>query len=355
MSTPLSLALFLKTFNWEAPKKKSDLIAFAKQCSVVTLENEFLPSELLDSVQVESGTQIVPNIPSYQKFENKIAQRNFYRKLNIASPKWAVAPETSHQILTELKANFSYPVVLKASQGGYDGYGVRIVSSPDELEPALLDLRHSKKNPILIEEKVSIKKEFAQAALFDGQGKMILLPLVETVQRNGICELVLSKPTLPENELSFVKAKVLEALHLISKSEITGLFSFEFFYTNQNQVYINEGAPRPHNSQHLSMNACEQSQFDLLISFLASGDLPKVESPLPALPGVMINLLGQSNQSDYALRLPAVPTGIEVFPKLYMKKESRIGRKMGHLNLIDRTGKADLVALGEKILKEYQL
>lgn len=317
----------------------SEVIAFAKLCSVITLENEFLPSELLKIIESETGTLVIPDSSSYQNFESKISQREFFQSLKIPSPKWAIG-----------KLDFPYSFVLKANRGGYDGYGVRIVNNAQQLDQALLDLKHTSENPVLVEEKVSIAREFAQGALFDGKGGMVMLPLVETIQRNGICELVLSKSTLAQPEFESVKSKIESILFEISKCKIKGLFNFEFFYTTQGDVLINEGAPRPHNSQHLSLNASIVSQFDLLISFLAKGLLPKLDSPILAIPGVMINLLGKVNGLSYDFSLPTLPQGIEAFPKLYGKKESRIGRKMGHLNVIDQSGSHDLLKLGERLL-----
>jgi 5-(carboxyamino)imidazole ribonucleotide synthase len=355
-STDSSFArAFSENFILGDTRQIETLISFAKQCSVVTLENEFLSAATLEEIERRSGTRVIPSPKSYRHFETKIAQRRFYQTLQIPSPKWASAASTPDKILTQIETDFSYPVVLKANQGGYDGYGVRIVRSREEIPQALFDLKHSDTRPVLIEEKVAITREFAQGALFDGKGNAIYLPLVETIQRNGICELVVSKSTLPEKEFLFLEGKIKTALTQISKSGIVGLYSFEFFLTQSGEVLINEGAPRPHNSQHLGLNASPVSQFDLLVRFLAEGKLPDVESPVPSKPGVMINLLGKSNSENYELTLPAMPADLEIYPKLYLKKESRIGRKMGHLNLIDPSGTHDLIALAETLLKEYTL
>ena len=336
-------------------ERTRDLISFAKQCSVVTLENEFFPAHILEAIERESGTPVIPDSKSYRHFETKLAQRAFYQSLKLGAPRWQAGETSPDEILTQIEKNFSYPLILKASRGGYDGYGVRVVKNSAEIPAALKDLRHSADNPALIEEKVSIQREFAQGALFDGKGHAILLPLVETVQRNGICELVLSRSTLPTAAFEIVKTKIEHAMNAISKSGIVGLYSFEFFYTTNGEVVINEGAPRPHNSQHLGIDASPVSQFDLLVLFAATGKLPNVASPISSKPGVMINLLGKSVGADYQLTLPALPSELSVHPKLYLKKESRVGRKMGHLNLVDPTGKHDLVELGEKLLKEYHL
>jgi 5-(carboxyamino)imidazole ribonucleotide synthase len=336
-------------------KSQTDLFQFAKRCKVITLENEFFDAALLKLVEDSTHTRVIPSPTSYLHFETKLAQREFYAALGLSAPTWARAKNLPDQILTQLQNEFSYPVVLKASRGGYDGYGVRILKSADELSQALQDLNHSVENPVLIEEKVSIQKEFAQGALFDGKGGAVLLPLVETIQRNGICELVLSEPTLSLEELEFVRTQIEATLDVIAKSKIIGLYSFEFFYTDKKEILINEGAPRPHNSQHLSIDASPISQFDLLIQFLAKDALPEISSPISSKPGVMINLLGKSVGQNYKLALPKLPAGISAHPKLYLKKESKIGRKMGHLNLIVETGEHDLVELGETFLKEYTL
>jgi phosphoribosylaminoimidazole carboxylase (NCAIR synthetase) len=141
----------------------------------------------------------------------------------------------------------------------------------------------------------------------------------------------------------------------LAKSRLIGLFSFEFFYTEAGEVVVNEGAPRPHNSQHLSLDASPVSQFDLLMGFLASGNLPNISSPIPCKPSVMINLLGKSTGENYTLGLPKLPDGLVAHPKLYLKKESRLGRKMGHLNLIDESGALNLIEIGQRVLKEYTL
>jgi len=337
------------------PKSTHELIDFARKCGTLILENEFFESAALESIENESHTPIIPSPMSYRNFETKLVQRAFYDRLGLKGPKWAQAKETLALTSSQVEKDFGYPLVLKASRGGYDGYGVRVVKNSSDLPQALRELNHTTHNPVLIEEMVLIRKEFAQGALFDGKGGAILLPLVETVQKNGICELVLSRSTLPSGEFALVRSKIERALLALSKSSLVGLFNFEFFYTESNEVLINEGAPRPHNSQHLSIDSCPISQFELLVRFAVTRALPAVASPIEAKPAVMINLLGKSNGTQYALGLPTLPLDIEAYPKLYLKKESRVGRKMGHLNLVDPNGTTDLVSLGFSVQKEYTL
>ncbi len=330
---------------------------FAGRCSVITLENEFYPVKSLEIIENDTGIPVVPNPASYRFFESKLAQRSLYESLSIPGPRTVEIKDTdSDKVLTQIEAEFSYPFVLKKSVGGYDGYGVAIIASRARFLDALEKFGLQKGSPLFIEEKVSIAREFAQGALFDGKGGANFLPLVETIQRNGICELVLSRSTLEPILLKQVETTILDFLSRIAEKGLKGLFNFEFFLDQNNRVLINEGAPRPHNSQHLSMDASPLSQFDLLTYFCVNDELPlPAGNTLLSKPGVMINLLGKSSGQNYILSLPEFPEGLESKPKLYLKKECRPGRKMGHLNLVDPDGKLDLIQIGEKTLKEYHL
>lgn len=328
------------------PDNANELNDFARRCTVLTLENEFFSSAILRKLEKTSGTRVIPSPDDYAHFENKVAQRRFYDSLGLSGPKWSVLNAESVAVL-------KVPTVLKASQGGYDGYGVRIVEQKQQLEKAMNDLGFAQGREILQEEKVSLKREFAQGAVFDGKGNATLLPLVETVQKNGICEMVLSRSTLPSSELEQITQTIRGMMMKISTTKLQGLFNFEFFVTETGEVLINEGAPRPHNSQHLTLNASATSQFDLLVKFLATGEVEPGE--IQAEPAVMVNLLGKSKGTEYVLKLPKLPDSVKIFPKLYLKKECRPGRKMGHLNLVDSTGREDLGLLASKILKEYEL
>jgi 5-(carboxyamino)imidazole ribonucleotide synthase len=319
------------------------------QCKSLTLENEFFSATELESFERELVAPVCPKPADYRHFENKIAQRRFYESLQIPSPPWRVYPEA-----------LNFPLVLKASQGGYDGYGVRVVSEASALPAALRDLGHDQGKAILVEEKVRIRKELAQGILVDGKGGIIYLPLVESIQQNGICVLTLSQPTLSPEELADARIQAKSILDKIAGSGITGLYHFEFFLTEDGRLLMNEGAPRPHNSTHLTMQASDWSQFDLLIEFLHRGQLPLPSgTEIQAAPSVMVNLLGRSSGAKYELGLPDIELGVDVYPKLYLKKENRPGRKMGHLNLVDRRERplsADaFLALGQKIFQEYTL
>lgn len=323
----------------------NDLESFRNECDVFTLENEFHSIAELKDMLKEKSEKLFPELSSYAFFADKISQRNFYQSLEINSPKWMALHTIAE--LPELKRNFAYPFILKTSRGGYDGKGVRVIQSESSLQEALRDFRFYEGNPLLAEEKVQIKKEVAQGFLRNKDGQFTMMPLVETVQENGICNLVQYPAPVGPN----TQAQIEYFLEKIINAKLVGIFNFEFFVDVNNRVMINEGAPRTHNSQHLTMDASPYSQFDLLARYLT--DASGLPERMKAHPSVMVNILGKTNGEYGPLKLPESPA--KVFPKLYGKKKSSIGRKMGHVNVIDEDGKIDLLSLGRKILEEYDL
>lgn len=318
---------------------------FVSRCDRFTLENEFHSVMELEELLGAKASGLFPALSSYRYFSNKIAQRMFFQSLGISSPKWLALRTTDD--LGQLK-NFSYPFVLKTSRGGYDGKGVKVVHSETELNSVLTLFQFAEGNELLIEEKIDIKTEVARGFLRNQDGHYTLLPLVETVQEDGVCNLVRYPAEVSES----VSQQIEFALEKMIQAGLTGIFNFEFFVDKSNRLYINEGAPRTHNSQHLTMDAAAISQFDLLALYLTNPEVtPKF---VEARPSAMINILGKNHGAYGELELPVLQ-GIKVHSKLYGKKKSSPGRKLGHVNIIDDGGKNDLLALGRKILREYKI
>ena len=324
----------------------SDTQRFRSECDVFTLENEFhtIP-ELHDLLQVKSG-KLFPEINSYNFFADKISQRRFYESAGISGPKWM--PLRNINDLQVLSEKFQYPFVIKASKGGYDGKGVRIVNDHQELEKVLKDFKFAEGNFLLAEEKVQIQKEVAQGFLRASNGQFTILPLVETIQENGVCNLV----HYPSKVNDHIQGQIDFFLERLIASGLVGIFNFEFFVDMNNRVLINEGAPRTHNSQHLTLDASPLSQFDLLALYLT--DPTHAPRKMTAKPSVMINILGKRTGPCGELKLPEF-SSVKVSVKLYGKAQSSPGRKMGHVNVVDDEGKTDLLAVGKRILKEYDL
>lgn len=321
----------------------SDVQEFREKCSVFTLENEFHSIEDLQLLLGEKAQNLFPDLSSYSHFADKISQRKFYESCGIPSPQWTAL--YCENDLDKLKA-FTYPFVVKASKGGYDGKGVRIVGNDSELKKALSEFNFHSGNALLIEEKVKIKKEIARGFLRHKNGQTTFLPLVETVQEDGVCNLV----TYPCEVFETIAHNV--ELNLQKMAGLVGIFNFEFFLDENDNVLINEGAPRTHNSQHLTINASNYSQFDLLSLYLTQpSEAPKT---IETTSSAMINILGQKSGDAGDLKLPEI-SDVKIHPKLYGKKKSSPGRKLGHVNIVDIEGKSDLKAIGKQILREYEI
>lgn len=314
-----------------------DLKKFVSECDVFTLENEFLKVHELRSILGPKEDALFPELTSYQHFADKISQRTLFRELGLPSPRWMALNKI------EDLSGFEYPLIAKAASGGYDGKGVRVIKNSAELSQTALEFGL----PLLIEEKVRLKTEVAQGFVRTREGKLALLPLVETLQQDGICHMV----QYPAKVSDKVRQVVEESIKKLSAYPLIGIFNFEFFVDENDHVTINEGAPRPHNSQHLTIDASNVSQFDLLADALAGIPFTDVKTKT----SVMVNILGQSSGKDVPLTLPELPSGVKITPKLYGKDQCAPGRKMGHVNLVDETGTHDLISLGEKILREYRL
>lgn len=310
---------------------------FVSLCETFTLENEFHTPQDLARLLGPKAEFLFPALESYRHFENKIAQRTLFQQLGLASPSWEVltSSETSPQT--------PYPLIAKAPAGGYDGKGVRVIRNQEELDRCGIEFGY----PLLIEEKIQLKTEVAQGFVRTRCGEIALLPLVETLQENGVCHLV----EYPARVSQTVRDEVEKAVKKLADFPLVGIFNFEFFVDDQDRVTINEGAPRPHNSQHLTIDASTLSQFELLAIALTGGPFAEVSTR----PSLMVNILGKNTGVDLPLILPKLPESVRVVPKLYGKLHCKPGRKMGHVNLVDESTDHDLRKLGEKILREYDL
>lgn len=328
-------------------KTTHDSDSFQKNCQVFTLENEFLSVDSLKNLLKEKSEKLFPDLKSYAFFSNKISQRRLYQELGLPSPRWMELITAND--LSAVKQNFPFPFMLKASSGGYDGKGIRIIRTQINFDEALRDFKFSEGHELLVEELLAIKQEVAQGFVRNAQGTHTLLPLVETLQVDGVCNLV----NYPAKTSSKIAEEIKTMLEKLINYPLVGIFNFEFIIDHNDHVYINEGAPRPHNSQHLTLDASNHSQFDLLARYLTQDhNLPLT---VVTKPSAMVNILGKRSGKDYQLKLPELHSSLSVHAKLYGKEISSPGRKMGHVNLVDVSGKLDLVIIGEQILREYDL
>ena len=192
----------------------------------------------------------------------------------------------------------------------------------------------------------NLKKEFA-SMLVVGRSNSIILPPCHTVQENSICTLV-EYPSFLSDSTHNKLERIMQKLSLHIKGR--GIYAFEFFEDDKGDVYINEAAPRVHNSYHFTIEAFEKNQFEYFIDAVLGNDLYPVTEVHPFVS--MVNLLGHTEGEDYQLKYPNIEGEFKTKIHMYGKKECRKGRKMGHLTLYGKTHNFDYA---KKINREYTL
>lgn len=303
-----------------------ELAGFASNCDVITLENEFISSHILNEVQERSGTPIWPSPSSFALIENKLIEKQTFEEAGIpVTPYALVSNETD---LKTFGNKHGWPYLLKSSKGGYDGYGNETVDDPNEAVEAFEKLGGDKGHDIIAEAFVDFTHELAVQVARNETG-IEVYPCCETVQENHICVAVLS-PAPVDNTVR-KKAREL-ALRATEAIDGKGIFAYEFFLTTEGELLLNESAPRPHNSGHYTIEGCVTSQFENHVRSVLG--LPLGSSKLRAPAVAMINLLGTEEreaQVDGALDALQSTDG---HLHMYGKLDSRSGRKMGHFTLL---------------------
>jgi 5-(carboxyamino)imidazole ribonucleotide synthase len=304
----------------------ADLTEFAGTCDVLTLENEFISSKILQQAQDESGTPIYPSPKSFGLIENKLIEKQTFEKAGIpVTPYALVASETD---LADFGDKYGWPYLLKSSKGGYDGYGNETVSDLEEAKTAFGELGGNKGHDIIAEAFVDFTHELAVQVARNETGHVVY-PCCETVQENHICVAV--KSPAPVSDEIQQKAQNL-AVKATEAIDGKGIFAFEFFLTTEGDILLNESAPRPHNSGHYTIEGCVTSQFENHVRAVLGLPLGSSELRKPAV--AMINLLGTEKrdaQVEFATGSLQTPDG---HLHIYGKLDSKPGRKMAHFTLL---------------------
>ena len=298
-----------------------DLTAFAERCEVVTFDHEHVPGELLQALEAK-GLNILPSSAALLHAQDKQVMRERLQALGVAVPAFAVISEARE--LEQFASEHGWPVVLKAATGGYDGKGVWVVSSVAEAEPVLASGVR-----LLAEQFVSLRRELAAVVARSPYGQAAAWPVVQTVQRDGICvEVVAPAPGL--SDALATEAQRL-ALRLAEELGVVGVLAVELFETNAG-LLVNELAMRPHNSGHWTIEGSRTSQFEQHLRAVL--DYPLGSTVMTAPVVVMANLLGGEGPPELDRRLHmlfAHDPGLKVH--LY-GKQVRPGRKIGHVTAL---------------------
>ncbi|MEX1202542.1 MAG: 5-(carboxyamino)imidazole ribonucleotide synthase [Ferruginibacter sp.] len=297
-----------------------DVYNFGKKLDVLTIEIESVNEAALQQLEDE-GVTIIPTPSALRTIKNKILQKEFYKTHEIPSSPFLI----THN-LEELKAQEHFlPGVHKLATGGYDGRGVQIMKTS-------ADLALGFDAPAVLEKMVDIKKEIAVMIAVSTSGQTAIYSPVDMVfdPRLNLLSYQLSPAQLPENVLW--KAEAI-ALRVVKELKSPGIFAVELFTDVEDNVWVNETAPRVHNSGHHTIEACYSSQFDMLWRVLLDYPLGNTDHILSA---AIVNLLGAEGHEGpvYYEGLAEILAMDNVFVHLYGKTNTKPGRKMGHITIL---------------------
>ncbi|AWX43847.1 5-(carboxyamino)imidazole ribonucleotide synthase [Flagellimonas maritima] len=308
---------------------------FGKDVDVLTIEIENVNVDALEKLEHE-GVKVYPPTKTLRTIQNKATQKLFYTDNDIPT-----SPFTRFAYTSEIEDSISngglrYPFVWKSAQFGYDGQGVKIIRK-------LADLDELPNVECIAEEMINFKNELAVIVVRNTVGKVKTYPVVEMEfhpEANQV-EYVICPARIEE---AVAKKATEVALRVSEKLEHVGLLAVELFQTKDDEILVNEVAPRPHNSGHYSIEASYTNQFEQHIRAILGLPLGKTKSKVA---GIMVNLVGaEGHMGDVVYEnIDAILEMDGVTPHIYGKKQTRPFRKMGHVTIVDEDmGKARAIA-----------
>ena len=306
-------------------KDYDDVLNFGRQVDVISIEIESVNADALIQLKKE-GKIIHPDPHQLQIIKDKGLQKEFYHQKNLPTSSFLFF-ENKDAITQAINAKtLLFPFVQKARTDGYDGKGVAVIKDSSDIEK-LLDCKS------IVEPLVDIQKEIAVIVARNPSGEVKAFPVVE-MEFNPIANLV-EYLICPSNISPTIEKKAIEiAIATIEAFDLCGLLAVELFLTKDNEILINEVAPRPHNSGHHTIDSCITSQFQQHLRAVL--DLPLGDTSIQT-PAVMVNLLGHPDFTGHAIyqnieKCMAVE-GAKFH--LYGKKITKPFRKMGHATIVD--------------------
>lgn len=305
-----------------SPDDPEALLAFARTVDVVTLDHELVDLGALEAILAE-GIAVNPKPATLEYAKDKLHQRTRFAAAGLPVPAFADTPTA--EALLAFGEEHGWPVVAKAQRGGYDGRGVWILDGPADAEALAVEAAE-RGVALMAETFVPIRNELAVLVARRPSGDSVVYPVVETVQRDGICHEVLAPAPVPSDVAS-------EALRIGERvaelTQATGIVATELFWAEDGRLLINEIATRPHNSGHFSIDGSVTSQFENHLRGVLDWPLGATDLVTPAV--VMANLLGRDSES-LGPRMPATLEDGATKVHLY-GKGVRPGRKIGHINV----------------------
>ena len=294
---------------------------FGKDKDVVTIEIEHVCIEALKDLE-KLGVKVFPQPNILEMIQDKGLQKEFFKRNGIPSPDFEIV-KNKNEILDR---QISTPFVQKTRKGGYDGKGVVVIKSPDQYS-FLMD------DPSVIENCIAIQKELAVIGARNERGDIVLYPPVEMVfnEEANLVEFLRCPAEINDK----LQQEIIQIATLIfEKTKICGLLAIELFLDQDDKIWVNEMAPRPHNSGHHTIESHVTSQFEQHLRAILNFPLGSAKMISPS---VMINILGEKGANGEAkiIGLEEVLSLEGVYVHLYGKQMVKPFRKMGHITIMD--------------------
>lgn len=311
-----------------------DVYAFGKTLDAITIEIENVNTDALEKLEAE-GKKIYPKPSVLKTIRNKVLQKEYYKQHEIPSPEFKI---TSNLAALQLEADF-LPAVHKIGEGGYDGRGVQLLKTKEDLAKGF-DV------PSVLEKMVVIEKEIAQMVAINEKGETALYPPVEMLFNKDLNQLDYQLCPAALDEKTVWKIEAI-ALSVVRNFKSPGIFAVELFINKSGDVLVNETAPRVHNSGHHTIEAHYSSQFDMLWRVMLGYPLGHTDGILPS---IMVNVIGADGfTGDVQYEgLEEILKIENAFVHLYGKKQTKPGRKMGHVTILSKE-KQDLLHKAHKV------
>jgi 5-(carboxyamino)imidazole ribonucleotide synthase len=298
---------------------------FGKQVDVLTFEIELVNLEALEKLELE-GLKVYPSPKTLRLIQNKGVQKDFYVKNNIPTADFKRYTNLKELVVAVLEGEVKLPFVWKCTEFGYDGNGVKVVRDASDLD-------HLPNVECIAEMMIPFKNELAVIVCRNPSGEIRTYPVVEMEfhpEANQV-EYVICPARIDEK----VSQKAREiALYVSEKFNHVGLLAVEMFQTENDEILVNEVAPRPHNSGHHTIEASYTSQFENHLRAILNLPLGDTESKVA---GIMVNLVGAEGFSGDVIyeNIEKIMAINGVTPHIYGKKQTRPFRKMGHVTIVN--------------------
>ena len=300
-------------------KDKDSIINLANQVDIITYEIESGDSDVLKSI--ENKAEINPSPETLKTIQDKFLQKTFLQNHNIPVPEF-IKVENIEEVKEGLK-KFGYPALLKARRDAYDGKGNFKIDSENEIQTAY---DYFKGQKLMLEKFVPFKMEVSVIASRNTKGEIKTYPLVENIHERNILRETIA-PSRTSNEVSEKAGKI--ASNTMDVLKGAGVFGIEMFVTQNDEIVINEIAPRVHNSGHHTLQSSKTSQFEQHLRAILGLDLGSTELLHNT---IMYNILGNLDFQGEYKKIEISEKNI--FLKMYEKKVSKPLRKLGHLNIV---------------------